>query len=64
MTRVLRVFWLGGLLLVLGACRDKKPENLAPAASALAPVAPAAGKSQAFAIDANGIEKSIIHPSA
>ena len=54
MTRVLRVLWLGGLLLVFGACRDKKPENLAPAASALAPVAPAAGKSQAFAIDANG----------
>jgi hypothetical protein len=54
MTRALRILCLGALVSGLGACRDKKPENLAPAASALAPVAPAAGKAQAYAIEASG----------
>jgi hypothetical protein len=33
------------------ACREQKPENLAPAASALAPAAPAAPKATALGID-------------
>lgn len=51
MTRALRVLSLGALVLGFAACRDNKPENLAPVASALAPVAPVAGKSEAYAIE-------------
>ena len=55
MTRALRLFLLGWAVLGVAACRDKQPEHLAPAASALAaPVAPVAGKSQAFAIESGG----------
>ena len=48
MTRAWRVLWLAGLGFGLVACRDKKPENLAPTASALAPAAPVSEKSLSF----------------
>jgi hypothetical protein len=40
-----------GFGLGLAACRDKKPENLAPTASALAPAAPASEKSLSFVVE-------------
>jgi hypothetical protein len=52
MTRALRVFLLAGLGFGFLGCRDKKPENLAPTASALAPAAPVGDKSQTFVADA------------
>lgn len=58
MTRAaLRVVVLGSLGLGVGlglvACRDKQPEHLAPAASALAPAKPASEKSLQFVSDAS-----------
>ncbi|MGC4091819.1 MAG: hypothetical protein QM756_28840 [Polyangiaceae bacterium] len=52
MLRLSRWFALCAVVLGAVACRDKKPENLAPAASALAPVAPMAAQAVTLSVDA------------
>ena len=60
MLRLLNSVAVCAFVALVGACRDKKPENLAPTASALAPVAPAAAQAVQLAVDADSSKVSFL----